>query len=306
MGTELLKGMFVRGQWKDEIPISLLWNLNDNGSLEDRCSKTGGWPSAVFWPEPHNLEEEFSDYRSCQQKNKAIRINLSQITINDSIPKLFILSEEAVRSHRWWQENAKRSWNQSMTFMDDVTSRVTKTRGSTEQQRSPKLSWNPSRGQSCCDLHCLHLCWQLLQLWQKASGSCLQPRSWLSNCSGAWSVLTPGQLLLKSASPDSQMLSVKPSGIRCAVFWCFFKERDRLQASANVCAFPYSFILSVEEGTRSGFSSYSCQFCPVHYKAYPISFHVTPWFSHNQYFAGHFSDGLVVLSSFSGVPAAMG
>lgn len=68
----------------------------------------------------------------------------------------------------------------------------------------PDLSWNPYRGWSCCDLHCLHFCWQLLQLQQEASGCRPHPRSWLSNCSGAWSLLIPAQPLPKSASSNSR------------------------------------------------------------------------------------------------------
>lgn len=42
-------------------------------------------------------------------KNKGIKSNLSQITINDSIPKLFILNEQIIHCHRQWQEKARRS-----------------------------------------------------------------------------------------------------------------------------------------------------------------------------------------------------
>lgn len=129
----------------------------------------------------------------------------------------------------------------------------------------PELSdliWNPQRGWSCCDLCCLRFCWQLLRLQQEAPGSIHIPRAdwelqWCLECVD--SCLASSEICL----PQFSQIPLKPSGIHCAVIRCFCKGRDRLWASADICGFPYSFIMNVEERTRSSFDSYCCCFCSV-------------------------------------------
>lgn len=76
-------------------------------------------------------------------------------------------------------------------------------------------------------------------------------------------------------------IPLKPSGIHCAVIRCFCKGRDRVWASADVCGFSYSFIINVEERTRSSFYSYYCLFCSVLCLHYTTSFLVTSWSSYS-------------------------
>lgn len=83
------------GRVKYTSSFSRVWLMTaiwKNGKMKQESLQ-----SAVFWPESGNLEEEWSDYRSFPQKkknkNKGIKSNLSQITVNDSIPQLFIPNE---------------------------------------------------------------------------------------------------------------------------------------------------------------------------------------------------------------------
>lgn len=112
-------------------------------------------------------------------KNEGIKSNLSEITINYSIPKLFTLNEQIIHSHTQVQENARRSWNHKKTFEDSVTSRVTRPYLKSSQRL--ELSWSSLSG--------------FLLAAATATGGGIRlpthPQSWLSNCSGAWSVLIP-------------------------------------------------------------------------------------------------------------------
>lgn len=68
MGMEFVKLKFDRRKWKGEIHIPLSKVGLMAAVWETGKMKQDGLQSAVFWPDSADLEEEFSDYRSWQQK----------------------------------------------------------------------------------------------------------------------------------------------------------------------------------------------------------------------------------------------